>query len=136
MAILRLVTALQDACLLPIKTAIDAGPGAGKMDIYDGTIPTNANTAITTQVKLGTVTFSDPCGSIATNALTMAAITQDSAADASGTATWARITDSTGATVGDIDVTTTGGGGLLQLNTTSIVLGGPIVVTSFVLNVA
>jgi hypothetical protein len=136
MAILRLVVAVQDACLTPIKTAIDAGGGAGIIEIYTASIPADPSVAITTQTKLGTLTFSDPCGTVAANALTMSAITQDSSADATGTAAWARIKDSTGATVGDIDVTSTGGGGLLQLNTVNVVIGGPIIVTSFVLNVA
>lgn len=136
MAILRLITALQTACITPIKTAIDAGSGAGVMDIYDGTIPATANTAVTTQTKLGTLTFTDPCGTITNGVLTMDSITQDSAADAGGTASWARIKDSTGATVCDIDVTSTGGGGVLQLNTVNVVLGGPIIVTSFAINVA
>lgn len=136
MAILRLVTALQTACITPIKTAIDAGSGPGVIEIYDGTIPATANVAVTTQTKLGTLTFTDPCGTVTDGVLTMASITQDSSADAGGTASWARIKDSTGATVCDIDVTSTGGGGVLQLNTVNVVLAGPIIVTSFVLNVA
>ncbi len=135
MAILRLVTALQTACITPILTAIDAGSGAGTIEIYDGTIPATPATAVTTQTKLGTLTFSDPAGSVTSGVLTASAITQDSSADATGTATWARIKDSTGATVGDIDITGTGGGGLLQFNTVNIVSGGPILITSFVLSV-
>jgi hypothetical protein len=65
----------------------------------------------------------------------MSAITQDSSADASGTASFARITDSTGATIIDIDITNTGGGGTLQMNTTNIVIGGPILCSSFVVSV-
>ncbi|MBK7424553.1 MAG: hypothetical protein IPJ48_16540 [Propionivibrio sp.] len=65
----------------------------------------------------------------------MSAITQDTAADATGTATWARIADSTGATVCDVDVTATGGGGTLQFNTTSFVIGGPILISSFTITV-
>jgi hypothetical protein len=63
--------------------------------------------------------------------LTFSAITQDTSADATGTATWARIADSTGATVFDCDVGTSGA--TLNLNTTSIVAGGPIQVSSFTL---
>lgn len=136
MAILRLVTALQTQVITPVATAIDAGSSGGLLDIYNGTIPATANTAVTTQTKLGTLTFSDPCGTVTDGVLTMSAITQDSAADAGGTASWARIKDSTGATVCDIDVTSTGGGGVLQLNTVNVVLGGPIIVTAFALSVA
>lgn len=136
MAIFRLVTALQTACITPIMTAIDAGSGAGIIEIYNGTIPATADTAVTTQTKLGTLTFTDPSGSVTSGVFTASAITQDSSADATGTASWARIKDSTGATVCDIDVTSTGGGGVLQLNTINVVIGGPIIITSFVLGVA
>jgi len=136
MAILRLTVALQTSCITPIMTAIDAGAGAGLIDIYNGTIPATAATAVTTQTKLGTLTFSDPSGSVTSGVFTASSITQDSSADATGTASWARIKDSTGATVGDIDITSTGGGGLLQLNTVNIVAGGPIIVTALTFSVA
>lgn len=136
MAVIHFANTLKDAVLAPIVTAIDAGSGAGTIKIYSGTIPANAATAITSQVLLGTLTFSDPCGTIAENALTMDAITQDSSADATGTAAWARIANSDGVTVMDINVTTTGGGGALTLNTTNIVIGGPILITSFIISVS
>lgn len=136
MAIIRFVTAVKNSALTTIKDAIDAGSGAGTIKIYTGTQPTSPADAITSQTLLGTLTFSDPCGSVSSGALTMSAITQDSSADATGTATWARIADSTGATVMDIDVTNTGGGGTLQLNTVNIIITGPILITSFVINVA
>ncbi len=135
MALLRLVTALQTACITPIQTAIDAGGSNGTIKVYNGTMPATPATAITTQTRLATLTFSHACGSVASGVFTAAAITQDSSAAATGTATWARIFDSSGATVADIDVTSTGGGGLLQFNTTNIVAGGPVLCTSFVLNV-
>lgn len=136
MAIIRFATAVKNACLAPIQAAIDAGSGPGTIKIYNGTMPTLPSDAVTTQTLLGTLTFSDPCGATSAGALTMSAITQDSAADATGTASWARIADSTGATVMDIDITTTGGGGTMQLNTTNIVVGGPILCTSFVISVS
>lgn len=135
MAIIRFVNAVKNSALDTIKTAIDAGSGAGTIKVYTGTQPTTAADAIVAQVLLGTLTFSDPCGTSASGTLTMSAITQDSAADATGTATWARIADSTGATVCDVDVTATGGGGTLQFNTTSFVIGGPILISSFTITV-
>lgn len=137
MAIFRLVDTVKNACLAPIQVAVDAGSGAGTLKIYTGVIPTapaNAVGSAGTNTLLGTLTFSDSCiagGSIAAGLLTMGPITQDASADNSGTATWARILDSAGNTVGDIDVSNTGGGGVLQLNTVSIVAGGPIIVTAF-----
>lgn len=136
MAILRLDETLKNSTLTPIQTAIDAGAAGGKINIYSGTIPATVATAVTTQVLLGTLTFSDPCGAVYAGALTMGAITQDAAADATGTATWARITDADGNAKMDIDVTNTGGGGTLQLNTVNIVAGGPILISSFVIRVA
>lgn len=135
MAILRVVTAVKDTALTGIKTAIDAGPGAGTIKIYTATMPTLPSDAVTSQTLLGTLTFSDPCGTVSAGTLTMSAITQDSSADATGTAAWARIADSTGATVMDIDVTNTGGGGTLQLNTVNIVAGGPILISSFTITI-
>jgi len=135
MAIIRFVNAVKNSALDTIKTAIDAGAGAGTIKVYTGTQPTTAADAIVAQVLLGTLTFSDPCGTSASGTLTMSAITQDTAADATGTATWARIADSTGATVCDVDVTATGGGGTLQFNTTSFVIGGPILISSFTITV-
>ena len=135
MAIIRFVNAVKNSALDTIKTAIDAGAGAGTIKVYTGTQPTTAADAIVAQVLLGTLTFSDPCGTSASGTLTMSAITQDSSADATGTATWARIADSTGATVCDVDVTATGGGGTLQFNTTSFVIGGPILISAFTITV-
>ena len=131
MAIIRFVTAVKNSALDTVKAAIDAGVSAGTIKIYNGTQPTAPADAVTTQTLLGTLTFSDPCGTTASGTLTMSAITQDTAADATGTATWARIADSTGATVCDVDVTTTGGGGTLQFNTTNFVIGGPILISAF-----
>ena len=135
MAVTKFVTAVKNSALDTIKSAIDAGAGAGTIKIYNGTQPTAPADAVTTQTLLGTLTFSDPCGTSASGTLTMSAITQDSSADATGTATWARIADSTGATVCDVGVTATGGGGTLQFNTTNFVITGPILISSFAVSV-
>ena len=138
MAIIRFVDAVKNAVLLPIKTAIDAGSGPGTIKFYTGTQPTLPSDAVVAQVLLGTVTFQDPSGPNPTSGAFTAAtpLVQDSAADATGVATWARIADSTGATVCDVNVTATGGGGTIQLNTTSIVIGGPIIISSFAITIS
>lgn len=135
MAVIKFLTAVKNSALGTIRTAIDAGSGAGTIKIYTGAIPTYPSDAIGSQVLLGTLTFSDPCGSESGGVFTASAITQDSAADATGTATWARIADSAGVTVCDVDVGTVGSGASLQMNTTSIVIGGPILITSFTITV-
>ena len=136
MAVLRLKETVKNSVLSPIQVALDAGAAGGAINIYNGTIPATPETAITTQTLLGTLTLADPCGAVSGGVLTMGAITQDSSADASGTASWARLTDSNGNVVMDIDVSNTGGGGTLQLNTVNIVAGGPILISSFVVRVA
>lgn len=116
-----IVTATRNARLDLIKTAIDAGAGAGLLRIYDGTRPATGGTATTLLAEL---TFSDPSAAAASSGvLTFSAITADSSANATGTATWARVVDSTGAFVLDMSVTASGGGGDLQLNSTSITSG-------------
>jgi hypothetical protein len=132
MANVRVTAALRNARLDAIKTAIDAGAGAGTIKIYTGTQPANADAGLSGNTLLGTLTFTDPSApGAASGVLTFSAITQDTAADATGTATWARIADSTGATVFDCDVGTSGA--TINLNTTSIVTGGPIQISSFTL---
>jgi hypothetical protein len=128
----RVVAAIRNARLDAIKTAIDAGAGVGTIKVYTGTQPANADASLSGNTLLGTLTFTDPSAPAASSGvLTFSAITQDTSADATGTATWARIADSTGATVFDCDVGTSGA--TLNLNTTSIVAGGPIQVSSFTL---
>jgi hypothetical protein len=130
MANLRMTAALRNARCDAIKTAVDAGPAAGTIKIYTGTQPATADTALSGNTLLGTLTFTDPSAPAASGGvLTFSAITQDTAADATGTATFARIADSTGATVFDCDVGTSGA--TINLNTTSIVTGGPIQISSF-----
>jgi hypothetical protein len=120
--------ATRNARLDAINTLLNAGSGAATLKIYAGTRPATGGTATT---LLGTLTFSDPAAASASSGvLTFSAITQDSSADATGTATWARAADSAGTFVFDCSVTATGGGGDIQLNTTSIVIGGPISITS------
>lgn len=137
MATLRPALALRNAQLDAINTLINGGSGAGTLKIYTGTIPANADTAIGAQVLLATLTFTDPAaGAASASTLTFSAITQDSSADATGTATWARIADSAGATVFDCSVSATGGGGVIELNTASIVSGGPVSITGGTLTAA
>ena len=131
MAIVRYATALKNSMLNPITAAIDAGAGAGTLKVYTSPMPSLVTDAITTQTLLGTLTFSDPSAPGASGGvITASAITQDSSADATGTAAWARIADSTGAVAMDVDITVSGGGGAMQMNSTSVVIGGPILVSA------
>ena len=72
-----------------LNTRLNNG-GAATVEIYTGTKPADPSAAITSQVLLGTCTCSATAGTFSGRRFTFNAITQDSAADASGTATWAR----------------------------------------------
>lgn len=123
-------TAIRTTRVTAIKDAIDAGSGAGKLKLYNGTRPATGGSATT---LLGTLTCSDPCGTVTSGELTFSALTPDTSADASGTATWARLTTSADAFVADLSVGVTGSGADLELNTVTIVSGGTISVSSLVI---
>lgn len=86
-----------------------------------------------TPVLLGTLTLSQPAGTVTDGVLTFAAISEDPAADTNGTCTWARISDGDGNPVMDLPVGEIGSGQPIQINTTNIVQGGPLRITSAVL---
>jgi len=132
MANLRLATASQAAMLNAIRDKIDAGSGAGTIKFYTATQPANANTAISGQTLIGTLTFSDPsASSTSTDTLTFSAITDDSAADNTGTITWARIADSSGNTVFDCDVNTSGA--TINMSAVAVNANDILRITSFTL---
>jgi hypothetical protein len=72
----------------------------GFMDIYDGSQPATADTAITTQNKLASLGINATSAPAAVaGVLTFNAVTADSSADATGTAAWARFFKSDHTTV-------------------------------------
>lgn len=114
-----------------ITTAVGA---SGLLRIYAGTPPANVGTAITTETLLAELTCNATFApSASSGVLTLNSITQDSSANATGTASFFRITTSGGTAVIQGTVTATGGGGDLTLNTTSISSGAAVSVTSFVI---
>lgn len=115
-----------------LTALIDAGSAAGTLTIYDGTRPADPDTVVTTQTALAVLTLSDPSAAAASGGvLTLSSITQDSSADATGTASWFRVADSDGTAVVDGDVGTSSSD--LVLNSVSIVAGGAVSVPSFVI---
>lgn len=121
-----LVVATRNSRLNLIRDAIDAGAGAGFLRVYDGSRPATGGTATTLLAEL---TFTDPSAPNASSGvLTFSAITADASANATGTATWCRIVDSTGAFVLDGSVGTSGQD--YNLNTTSITSGVQVSCTS------
>ncbi len=131
--IFTLSDAAANAVLTTLNDLLNAGSGPATIKLYTGTKPAGPGTAITSQVLLGTLTCSDPAGTVSARSLNFGAVTADASADNAGTAKWARIADSDGVAVVDIDVTLTGGGGFGQMNTTLIAAGGPITAPSVVI---
>lgn len=120
-------TALKNNRLDEVTTAIDGGAGAGLFRIYDGTQPATCGSVTTLLAEL---TMSDPSAAAASGGvLTMSSITDDSSANATGTATWFRVVDSTGTCVMDGTAGTSGTD--LVLNSASISSGQNVSVTSF-----
>lgn len=124
------VTGLRNNQLDEITALLDAGSGAGKLRIYSGSRPATGGAETTVLAELP---LSDPAaGAAAAAALTLSAITADSSANNTGTATWFRLMDSDNNAVIDGDVGTSGSD--LNLNSTSITAGGTVSVTSFVIS--
>lgn len=104
--------------------------GSALLRIYDGIRPATGGTATTLLAELTCNATFAPAAS--GGVLTLNAITQDSSANATGTATWFRIVKSDGTThVLDGNVGTSGSD--LNLTTTSIVATQPVGVASAVL---
>lgn len=121
---------IRNARLDLITAALDAGTGAGMLQFFTGPRPATG-TATTSQTLLGTVTFASPAAPAAVSGvLTFSAMTQDNSADADGTAVWARATDTEGNFVADFSVGGNASGEDIELNTTTIVTGGPISIAS------
>lgn len=128
------VAAAYNKGMLDGTANIKTDSNSGKLRIYDGTQPTDGDTALGAQNLLAELTmnataFSGPSGTVSTNqVLTAGAITNATAA-LTGTAAWFRLLKSDGTTkIMDGSVGTSGCD--LNLNTTSIVSGVTVAVSS------
>lgn len=123
-----LATATRNAKLDAITTQLGASP---LLRIYSGTPPASAGTALSGNTKLAELAMSaTPFPAASGGVLTANAITTEAAADATGTATFYRLYKSDGSTcIAQGTVGTSGSD--LNLNTTSVVAGGPVAVSSF-----
>ena len=119
-------TTVRNARMDAITTAIGT---SGLLRIYDGSRPASGGSATTLLAQLAL--SATAASGAASGVLTFSAITQDSSADATGTATWFRITTSGGTFVIDGSVATSGSD--LNLTTTAIVATQPVSVTSAVI---
>ena len=112
--------------------AITSRAGASALlQIYDGTRPATGGT-VTTRLAQLTCNASAFAAAASSGVLTINAISSDLSADATGTATWFRVYASNGTThVLDGSVSTIAAGtGDMQLDSTSIVLGGTVAIST------
>lgn len=125
----RLPTAARNAACDAVADLVDAGVGAGTIDVRVGSQPASANDA-PTGTLLATFTLNDPAfGAAAAGVATLdvtPALTTNGLDD--GVAGWFRMKDSAGATVLDGAVATSGA--QLNLNTTTISTGVGVEITS------
>jgi hypothetical protein len=127
---LRFSNAVRTSRATVIRDAIDAGAGPGVIEIRTGAQPATPDTAATGTL-LATIPFDDPSGTISTGVLTFTGLpNSDLAADATGTAGWARVKDSNGNAVLDVAVSVTGGGGELQFADPAFTTGEEIQLTA------
>lgn len=130
MAITRISTAARNASAQAVGLLVDADAGAGTLKIYSGTTPANGDTdpagtllatvafSVTsfTGPAVGVITFTDP-----------APVT----GVAAGTAGCYVVEDASGDNVFVGDVTATGGGGSLELATTTMSVGLTVDISTF-----
>lgn len=111
------------------QTGLITYAGTGSIiRLYDGTQPTNANTAISTQTLLVSLTISGAFGTDSNGTITLGSVTNGTAV-ASSTATFFRIVKSDGTTV-VMDGSVGTSGADLNLNTTTIASGQVVGITA------
>jgi hypothetical protein len=113
---------------------IDVGGAAGTLSIYDGTIPTTPDTAVTTQVLLAAVPCPFPFGTAANATLTGNSFAQYTTTEPAGTASWARLVNSNTDVIGDFTVGTIGSGSNIELQSVDFYTGVIVIINSFTIN--
>jgi hypothetical protein len=116
-----------------LAEAIDAGTAA-VIEIYQGTVPANADATPSSPTTLAVLTcsgtaFSGYSDTTTAARATFAAITSDTSADNNGTAQYFRIKTQSGGTVIAQGTVGTSAADLI-LNTTSITAGSTVAITS------
>lgn len=122
MANLKFSNAVRNAMLDVISS--QAGTSA-LIKIFSGTQPAGGG-AETTKLAQLTCSSSALAPAASAGVLTLNAVTSDTLADATGTATWFRLETSGGTHIMDGDVSVTDGGGDMQLDSTSIIVNGTV----------
>lgn len=128
---MALNTQMSNAAVNAMADALSDLLDGGYLRIYDGTQPATADTAISTQVLLAELPLNATFAPAAVGGLLTAnAITSDSSANATGTASWFRLFKSDGTTA-ILDGTVGTSSANLIIATTSISAGQTVSCSSF-----
>ena len=115
-----------------LQALVDYAGANAKVRMYTSTRPATGGTATT---QLAELTCGATLGTVSAGVLTFSTITQDTSADASGTATWFRVVKSDGTThVTDGNCGTSGSD--MNLTTTAIVATQPVSISSWTITEA
>jgi hypothetical protein len=134
----RLSNAAAKAACDAIVDLCDVG-GAGRLKIYDGTQPTDPDTAIGAQVLLADITLANPAFGAAADAAPGGRATAlgvpvaDTSANAAGTASWFRVSNNAGTALWDGSVGTASAD--MILNSVTITLGANVSISSWTFTV-
>lgn len=105
---IRIAAATRATMMDAVEAALDGGSGAATLEIRSGSQPADADTTASGTL-LVTLTLNDPAGTQSGGVITIdVSPAISAAAAATGTAGWARLKDSAGATVLDGSVGTSG----------------------------
>lgn len=126
----RLSTIARNASANAVVDLIDAGAAAGTLKIYSGTQPATADDT-PAGTLLATVAWPDPAFGNAASGTATANDPDAVLGVAAGTAGCFVVEDSDGNNIWDGTVTATGGGGDLELATTTISVGVTVDITGF-----
>ena len=117
-----------------LNAAVDTVLDSGYLRIYDGTQPTDADTALGAQVMLAELTLAATAFAAASSASKAAGAIGSIAAAATGTASWGSFVTSAGTRVLDFSVGTSGAN--LNLNSVAISSGATVACSGFTLTMA
>jgi len=132
---MKLTTVLRSTIAQAIIDAMAAGTTSTPMiEIYSGTIPASMGGSIS-DTLLADLAMTNGAATKSGGVVTLDAINNDPSANDTGTAGWARIIDRDASEAIYLTVSGPGGGGDLELNTTSITSGSPVAITSGVITV-
>lgn len=130
----RFSSAALNAFLNTLNTTIGSG---GFFRIYSGTKPATADAALSGNTQLAQLPLSaSPFGAASSRAVTAAAITTDTVADATGTASWGSFVTSAGTRVLDVTVGEAADSADVTLDSKSIQANADVSITSFVLTLS